>query len=231
MTATPRVSRAVAGKNEVCEHHRAGRGRAHPLRPAGHLRERAGAARPDERHVRGGHTHGDPEQRRHESRAASPEEPFEMLVKQAIKKMSDPCQKCARLVHDELARIARQLISAQDMQRYPSWRNRLRTRRATASPSGLAPAETMIASLVDCQLAHINTSHPEFVGGSLGAEAGAGGGGARRPTERRPRRAGERRRAGRFFRRREEFAGAPPPTPTPPRRTKNRICTRTKTAW
>ena len=24
----------------------------------------------------------------------------------------------------------------------------------------------MIASLVDCQLAHINTSHPEFVGGS-----------------------------------------------------------------
>ena len=31
---------------------------------------------------------------------------------------------------------------------------------------GLVPAEAMISSLVDCQLAHINTSHPDFVGGS-----------------------------------------------------------------
>jgi dynamin 1-like protein len=38
---------------------------------------------------------------------------------------------------------------------------------------GLLPAEAMIASLMDCQLAHINTSHPDFVGGST---AGAGSG-------------------------------------------------------
>lgn len=48
-----------------------------------------------------------------------PEEPFEVLVRQAIKKMTEPCQKCARIVHDELARIARQLIADQDVQRYP----------------------------------------------------------------------------------------------------------------
>lgn len=48
-----------------------------------------------------------------------PEEPFEVLVRQAIKKMTEPCQKCARIVHDELGRIARQLISNQDVQRYP----------------------------------------------------------------------------------------------------------------
>ena len=95
-----------------------------------------------------------------------PEEPFEMLVKQAIKKMSDPCQKCARLVHDELARIARQLISAQDMQRYPRLAQSVEDATRDFLAEGLAPAETMIASLVDCQLAHINTSHPEFVGGS-----------------------------------------------------------------
>lgn len=95
-----------------------------------------------------------------------PEEPFEMLVKQAIKKMSDPCQKCARLVHDELARIARQLISAQDMQRYPRLAQSVEDATRDFLAEGLAPAETMIASLVDCQLAHINTNHPEFVGGS-----------------------------------------------------------------
>ena len=89
-----------------------------------------------------------------------------MLVKQAIKKMSDPCQKCARLVHDELARIARQLMPAQDMRRYPRLAQSVEDATRDFLAEGLAPAETMIASLVDCQLAHINTSHPEFVGGS-----------------------------------------------------------------
>ena len=95
-----------------------------------------------------------------------PEEPFENLVKQAIRKMSDPCQKCARLVHDELGRIARQLIAAQDLQRYPRLAQSIEDATRDFLCEGLAPAEAMISSLVDCQLAHINTSHPDFVGGS-----------------------------------------------------------------
>ena len=95
-----------------------------------------------------------------------PEEPFENLVKQAIWKMSDPCQKCARLVHDELGRIARQLIAAQDLQRYPRLAQSIEDATRDFFCEGLAPAEAMISSLVDCQLAHINTSHPDFVGGS-----------------------------------------------------------------
>ena len=95
-----------------------------------------------------------------------PEEPFEMLVKQAIRKMSDPCQKCARLVHDELTRIARQLIASLDLQRYPRLAQSVEDATRDFLNEGLVPAETMISSLVECQLAHINTSHPEFVGGS-----------------------------------------------------------------
>ena len=95
-----------------------------------------------------------------------PEEPFEMLVKQAIRKMSDPCQKCARLVHDELTRIARQLIASLDLQRYPRLAQSVEDATRDFLNEGLVPAETMISSLVECQLAHINTPHPEFVGGS-----------------------------------------------------------------
>ena len=95
-----------------------------------------------------------------------PEAPFEMLVKQAIRKMSDPCQKCARLVHDELTRIARQLIASLDLQRYPRLAQSVEDATRDFLNEGLVPAETMISSLVECQLAHINTSHPEFVGGS-----------------------------------------------------------------
>jgi|TARA_B110000967_G_scaffold11370_1_gene11139 dynamin 1-like protein len=95
-----------------------------------------------------------------------PEEPFEMLVKQAIRKMTEPCQKCARLVHDELTRIARQLIHSLDLQRYPRLAQSVEDATKDFLNEGLVPAESMIASLVECQLAHINTSHPEFVGGS-----------------------------------------------------------------
>jgi|MDSW01.1.fsa_nt_gb dynamin 1-like protein len=95
-----------------------------------------------------------------------PEEPFEVLVKQAIKKMSEPCLKSARIVHDELGRMARQLVAAQDLQRYPRLAQSIEDATRDFLGEGLAPAETMITSLVDCQLAHINTSHPDFIGGS-----------------------------------------------------------------
>ena len=94
-----------------------------------------------------------------------PEEPFENLVKQAIRRWSDPCQKCARLVHDELGRIARQPIAAQDLQRTRAWRSPSRTRRVISSARVSARGGGDLES-VDCQLAHINTSHPDFVGGS-----------------------------------------------------------------
>ena len=95
-----------------------------------------------------------------------PDDSFEVLVKQAIRKMSDPCVKCARIVHDELGRIARTLINQQDLQRYPRLAQSVEDATRDFLVEGLVPAESMINSLVECQLAHINTSHPDFVGGS-----------------------------------------------------------------
>ena len=95
-----------------------------------------------------------------------PDDSFEVLVKQAIRKMSDPCVKCARIVHDELGRIARTLINQQNLQRYPRLAQSVEDATRDFLVEGLVPAESMINSLVKCQLAHINTSHPDFVGGS-----------------------------------------------------------------
>lgn len=95
-----------------------------------------------------------------------PDDSFEVLVKQAIRKMSDPCVKCARIVHDELGRIARTLINQQNLQRYPRLAQSVEDATRDFLVEGLVPAESMINSLVECQLAHINTSHPGFVGGS-----------------------------------------------------------------
>ena len=95
-----------------------------------------------------------------------PDDSFEVLVKQAIRKMSDPCVKCARIVHDELGRIARTLINSMDLQRYPRLAQSVEDATRDFLVEGLTPAESMINSLVECQLAHVNTAHPDFVGGS-----------------------------------------------------------------
>jgi dynamin 1-like protein len=95
-----------------------------------------------------------------------PDDSFEVLVKQAIRKMSDPCVKCARIVHDELGRIARTLINTMDLQRYPRLAQSVEDATRDFLVEGLTPAESMINSLVECQLAHVNTAHPDFVGGS-----------------------------------------------------------------
>ena len=77
-------------------------------------------------------------------------------MKQAIKKMSEPCQKCARIVHDELSRIARQLLSNQDVQRYPRLAQAIEDSTRDFLGQGLLPAEHMIGSLVglECSILH-----------------------------------------------------------------------------
>ena len=47
-----------------------------------------------------------------------PEEPFELLAKQSISQLLDPCKRCASLVHEELLRLVRRCMSA-DVRRFP----------------------------------------------------------------------------------------------------------------
>lgn len=48
-----------------------------------------------------------------------PEEPFELLAKQAVSRALEPCRRCATLVHDELLRIIRRSIDGA-IKRYPN---------------------------------------------------------------------------------------------------------------
>lgn len=48
-----------------------------------------------------------------------PEEPFELLAKQAVAKALEPCRRCAGLVHEELVRIVRRCVD-QGIKRYPN---------------------------------------------------------------------------------------------------------------
>jgi len=94
-----------------------------------------------------------------------PEEPFEQLARQCIRKMIEPCKQCASLVHDELCAMALASLTKDITSVYPRLAQALERSCKEFLRQGLKPATDMIVNLVDCQLAHINTSHPDFIGG------------------------------------------------------------------
>jgi dynamin 1-like protein len=118
-----------------------------------------------------------------------PEAPFELLVRRAIERLLPPALQCKEFVHGELLRVAAQALPP-DAARFPALAAVLAAAAEELVGAGAAPAEAMIRDLVACELAYINTSHPDFVGGNRaiaqvlerrgagGGAAGSGAGGA-----------------------------------------------------
>jgi dynamin 1-like protein len=95
-----------------------------------------------------------------------PEEPFEILARKAIEKMSDPCHQAARLVYEELNTLTSTCVRREVSKQFPKLAEAIEEATRAFLKNGLEPAESMITNLVDCQLAHINTTHPDFIGGA-----------------------------------------------------------------
>ncbi len=115
-----------------------------------------------------------------------PEAPFELLVRRAIERLLPPALQCKEFVHGELLRVAAQALPP-DAARFPALAAVLAAAAEELVGAGAAPAEAMIRDLVACELAYINTSHPDFVGGNRaiaqvlerrGASGGAASNGA-----------------------------------------------------
>ncbi|CAH1445056.1 unnamed protein product [Lactuca virosa] len=73
-----------------------------------------------------------------------PEIPFEVLIRRQIARLLDPSVQCARFIYDELIKMSHHY--------------------------GLQPSETMIGHIVEMEMDYINTSHPNFIGGSKAVE-------------------------------------------------------------
>eukprot|EP00499_Haloplacidia_sp_CaronLabIsolate_P010336 CAMPEP_0196770428 /NCGR_PEP_ID=MMETSP1104-20130614/1128_1 /TAXON_ID=33652 /ORGANISM="Cafeteria sp., Strain Caron Lab Isolate" /LENGTH=534 /DNA_ID=CAMNT_0042140541 /DNA_START=87 /DNA_END=1687 /DNA_ORIENTATION=+ len=94
-----------------------------------------------------------------------PEISFEILVKRQIARLEQPGLQCADLVYDELHRLTNMCESA-EMQRFPELRERVVDTVHVMLRERLRPTQEMITNLIRVELAHINTSHPDFIGGS-----------------------------------------------------------------
>ena len=94
-----------------------------------------------------------------------PELPFEVLVKRLIATLEDPVLQCARFVKDELVQIAHR-CEPREIARFPKLQRAIAEAVEEFVRAGTAPTEAMLRGLIQCEMGHINTAHPAFVGGS-----------------------------------------------------------------
>lgn len=98
-----------------------------------------------------------------------PEVPFEVLVRRQMARLLDPSLQCARFIYDELIKMSHRCI-IHELQRFPVLRKRMDEVIGNFLREGLEPSETMIGHIIEMEMDYINTSHPNFIGGSKAVE-------------------------------------------------------------
>ena len=94
-----------------------------------------------------------------------PEMSFDILVRRQISRLEQPGIQCVDLVYEELQRIASQCEPG-ELTRFPNLRDRLVEVVSGLLKRAVGPTQMMVSNLVKIELAYINTSHPDFIGGS-----------------------------------------------------------------
>lgn len=94
-----------------------------------------------------------------------PEMSFDLLVRRQIARLEQPGLQCADLVFDEMQRIAAQ-CEGTDLTRFPTLKDAVIEVVHGVLRQCMEPTQSMISNLIRLELAYINTSHPDFIGGS-----------------------------------------------------------------
>ncbi len=94
-----------------------------------------------------------------------PEISFDLLVRRQISRLEQPGLQCIDLVYDELQRMSSQ-CEPNELTRFPELRDRMSDTVSSLLRRCVGPTQMMISNLIKVELAYINTSHPDFIGGS-----------------------------------------------------------------
>jgi dynamin 1-like protein len=94
-----------------------------------------------------------------------PEISFDILVRRQLTRLEQPGIQCVDLIYEELQRISAQ-SEPSELTRFPVLRDRMVEVVSSLLRRCVGPTQMMVANLVKIELAYINTSHPDFIGGS-----------------------------------------------------------------
>ncbi|TVT97266.1 hypothetical protein EJB05_57490, partial [Eragrostis curvula] len=92
-----------------------------------------------------------------------------LFVPEADQQMHDPSLQCAKFIYDELVKMSHRCL-ATELQQFPVLRRSMDEVIGKFLRDGLKPAENMIAHIIQMEEDYINTSHPNFIGGSKAVE-------------------------------------------------------------
>jgi hypothetical protein len=93
-----------------------------------------------------------------------PEISFDLLVRRQIARLEQPGLQCVDYVFDEMQRMALQ-CETPELSRFPELRERTFEIVNSMLRACLKPTQKMISNIIQVELAYINTSHPDFIGG------------------------------------------------------------------
>merc|ERR1711971_692978 len=92
----------------------------------------------------------------------TPDMAFEAIVKKQIARIKEPSIKCIDLVVQELSNVVRNV--SEKMNRYPRLREETERIVSTYIREKESRCKDHVLSLIDCELAYMNTNHEDFIG-------------------------------------------------------------------
>lgn len=99
-----------------------------------------------------------------------PEIAFDLLVRRQIARLEQPGLQCLDMVVEEMQKMIAQSETL-ELNRFPELRDRTMEVVLKLLKDSVRPASKMISNLIQIELAYINTSHPDFIGGKAVAVA------------------------------------------------------------
>jgi hypothetical protein len=94
-----------------------------------------------------------------------PEGSFEALARRQVSLLEDPALQCVEQVFAELLELSR-LCVPKELQRFGDLKEKVVEVVHNLLRRLVEPAKTMISNMIYIEKAYINTSHPDFIGGS-----------------------------------------------------------------
>lgn len=93
-----------------------------------------------------------------------PELSFDILIRTQISKLEKPGIQCVDLIFEEMQRICNQ-SDGTELSRFPDLKDRIFEIIQQLLRDYMIPTQKMISNLIQVELAYINISHPDFIGG------------------------------------------------------------------
>jgi len=89
---------------------------------------------------------------------------LEVLLKQQISRLQEPCIECSHITYEELRKVLFH-VKIPELERFKVLSDRILKLMQKLLKKHLEPTDGMIQTLIEIELGFLNFDHPDFIGG------------------------------------------------------------------